>query len=105
VKKSRGAQLDRDIAESLHGSHGPSCGCPHAHSTVAAYRVAYGTSGGGRTFRDYDPNTFTSLKDAIKRRRVYKRNGYWAWIEHPDGTFVPVEGAKLANVQKHYPIR
>jgi len=96
VAKSRAAQLDRDIAESLGR---------RAHSTMAGYRVAYGTSGNGRAFRDYDPNTFTSLEDAIKRRRVYKRHGYWAWIEDPSGTFVPVEGAKSAKVQKHYPVR
>jgi hypothetical protein len=83
----RTVQLDRDIAE------------------VLTYRVAYGTSDGKRAFRDYDPNTFTSLKDAIKRRRFYKRHGFWSWIEDTHGTFVPVEGAKLSNIQKHYPVR
>lgn len=69
------------------------------------YRVAYGTSAGLKTYRAFDPNTFPSIDSAIKRFRVYKRQGLWAWVEDEQGNFVPIEGAKKENVRKGYPLR
>lgn len=69
------------------------------------YRVAYGTSGGGRTYRVYDERTLDNLEHAKKLMRAYKRQGLWTWIEDEQGNFVPVPGAMRESVRKGYPPR
>ena len=70
-----------------------------------SYRVAYGTSAGNTTFRVVEPTPFTTVEDAMRLMRSYKRQGLWTWIEDDQGNFVPVPGAKSERVRKGYPLR
>lgn len=72
---------------------------------LGGYRVAYGTSGGGKTYRVYDERTLDNLEHAKKLMRSYKRQGFWTWIEDDQGNFVPVPGAMRESVRKSYPVR
>ncbi len=70
-----------------------------------SYRVAYGTSSGNTTFRVIDPTPFSTIEDATRLMRAYKRRGLWTWIEDDQGNFIPVPGAKSERVRKGYPLR
>src|SRR5271154_3961545 len=70
-----------------------------------SYRVAYGTSAGNTTFRVIEPTPFSTIEEATRLMRAYKRRGLWAWIEDDRGNFIPVPGAKSDRVRKGYPLR
>lgn len=69
------------------------------------YRVAYGTSGGGKTYRAFDDRTVDTIEQATKLMRSYKRRGFWTWVEDEQGNFIAVPGAKSEKIRKSYPLR